>query len=68
VQNLLIALGSEGWGSAWISSTMFCAPVVQSVLGVPSSWLPLGAVAVGREKDPPAPRTRRDPRDFLRTR
>lgn len=48
VGSLLVALSVRGIGSCWIGSTIFAAPTVRRVLGLPDDWSPLGAIAVGR--------------------
>ncbi|WNE96983.1 coenzyme F420-0:L-glutamate ligase [Streptomyces luomodiensis] len=65
VQNLLVALAGEGLGSAWVSSTMFCRPVVREVLGLADDWDPMGAVAVGRAATAPPARPERGAEGFV---
>ncbi|MGW1177763.1 coenzyme F420-0:L-glutamate ligase [Kitasatospora sp. NPDC002543] len=68
VQNLLVALTGEGYGSAWVSSTMFCRDTVREALDLPADWDPMGAVAVGRPAAPPRPRPDRGPDAFIAVR
>jgi coenzyme F420-0:L-glutamate ligase / coenzyme F420-1:gamma-L-glutamate ligase len=68
VQNLLVALAVEGLGSCWVSSTMFCRPVVTKALGLPEGWEPMGAVGVGHPAAPTPDRPPRDPAAFMITR
>ncbi|WP_280672112.1 MULTISPECIES: coenzyme F420-0:L-glutamate ligase [unclassified Kitasatospora] len=65
VQNLLVTLAGEGYGSAWVSSTMFCRDTVRAVLDLPAGWDPMGAVAVGRPAAAPKERPAREAEPFL---
>lgn len=68
VQNLLVALTGEGYGSAWVSSTMFCRDTVREALDLPAAWDPMGAVAVGRPAEPPKTRPARTADPFIEVR
>ncbi|MFG3056779.1 coenzyme F420-0:L-glutamate ligase [Kitasatospora sp. NPDC048239] len=68
VQNLLVALTGEGYGSAWVSSTMFCRDTVRAALDLPADWDPMGAVAVGRPAEPPRERPERSADAFIEVR
>ena len=47
IQNLLLALGAQGFASCWISSTLFCQQESRAALGMSEEWFALGTVAAG---------------------
>ncbi len=65
VENFLIALTAEGLSSCWVSSTMFCPEPTRRALGLPDTWDPMGAVAIGRPARAPTARPPRDARRFI---
>jgi F420-0:gamma-glutamyl ligase len=68
VQNLLVTLAGEGYGSAWVSSSMFCRSTVREALGIPDDWDAMGAVAVGRPAAAPGRRPARPADAFIEVR
>jgi coenzyme F420-0:L-glutamate ligase/coenzyme F420-1:gamma-L-glutamate ligase len=47
IQNLLLAFHAQGYGSCWISSSLFCKDETREALGLAEEWIPLGTVAAG---------------------
>jgi coenzyme F420-0:L-glutamate ligase len=47
IQNFMVALSSQGYGSAWVSSSLFCKEEAREAVGLEAGWLPMGTVAAG---------------------
>ena len=65
IENFLIHLSTQGWDSAWVSSSIFCATEVCDVLDIPHTWQPLGVIAVGKAAQQPGPRGDVETGDFI---
>ena len=67
IQNLLLALHARGFGSAWVSASMFCRPEAAAAVGLPPDHLAMGVVAAGPlPPGAPSPRSPIDPGAHLR--
>jgi coenzyme F420-0:L-glutamate ligase/coenzyme F420-1:gamma-L-glutamate ligase len=67
VQNLMLALHAQGFGSAWVSSSLFCKPEAAAAVGLDAEWLAMGSVVAGLPSGAaPLPRPPIDPGDHLR--
>lgn len=66
VQSFMLALHAQGFGSAWVSSSLFCQNESASAVGLDRSWLAMGVVAAGRPAADPPPRAGIDPREQMR--
>ena len=67
IQNLLLALHARGFGSAWVSASLFCRPEAAATVGLPPERLAMGVVAAGPlPQDGPPPRPPVDPGAHLR--
>ena len=56
IEAMLVTSAAHGLGSAWISSTVFCADTVRESLGLAQDLVPLGMVALGWPESAPAMR------------
>jgi len=65
VENFLISISGQGYGSAWISSTLFCADTVRMQLTLSESFIPLGAIAIGLPATPAQNRRTHEIIDFI---
>ncbi len=68
VQNFMVAAAARGAATAWVSSTVFCPPVVRQELSVPESWQPLGGIAIGMAATEPPDRPAPAAEEFLQIR
>jgi dehydro coenzyme F420 reductase / coenzyme F420-0:L-glutamate ligase / coenzyme F420-1:gamma-L-glutamate ligase len=68
VQNFMVALTAQGFGSAWVSSSLFCKDEAREAVDLDPGWIPMGTVAVGPFPGEPPPRPPVDPAPNLHVR
>jgi coenzyme F420-0:L-glutamate ligase/coenzyme F420-1:gamma-L-glutamate ligase len=65
IENMLISIAADNFGSAWISSSIFCPTTMRRVLDLPETYWPLGAIAVGQPTAPARERPEIDVQSLL---
>lgn len=56
IQNMLLAISSEGLGGCWFCAPLFCKDTVRRVLGIPGHVEPQALISLGypaEKRDPP---------------
>jgi coenzyme F420-0:L-glutamate ligase/coenzyme F420-1:gamma-L-glutamate ligase len=65
IENMLISIAADNFGSAWISSSIFCPTTMRRVLDLADTYWPLGAIAVGQPTAPARERPEIDVQSLL---
>jgi coenzyme F420-0:L-glutamate ligase / coenzyme F420-1:gamma-L-glutamate ligase len=65
VQNLMLALSTQGVASCWLSTSIFCSDEASGALGISSDWQAVGCVVAGFPLEEPAARGPIDPSPVL---
>ncbi len=65
IENMLISIATDNFGSAWISSSIFCPLTMRRILDLPDTYWPLGGIAVGEPSAPARERTEIDIESLL---
>jgi nitroreductase len=62
-QNLMLSAYGRGLGSCWIgfAQTFLNTPEGKGMVGIPSAWVPVAPIIVGKPKAPPPPVPRKEP-------